>query len=80
MIAIKYVLHGELIEKVNENFTMDVLIIKGKLFKNYPYAWYATDCRFQEANRPSSISFTECKIYFSAKYNPYGRKSEASVL
>ena len=47
-------------------------------FKSYPYALYATDVKFQSANR-SVWKLLEQKHYFSGKHKPYGFKVEASV-
>ncbi|GMF24074.1 unnamed protein product [Phytophthora fragariaefolia] len=49
-----------------------------KTFRNYPYALYATDVKFQPAYRPSG-QFAEQKTYFSGKYKLYGYKLECSV-
>ena len=51
----------------------------GKAFAHYPCAIYATDVRFQMANRPSG-NHQESKLYFSRKHGLYGYKEEASVL
>ncbi|KAG2814004.1 hypothetical protein PC129_g3495 [Phytophthora cactorum] len=49
-----------------------------KAFRNYPYALYATDVKFQPAYRQSG-HFTEKKTYFSGKHKLYGYKLECSV-
>lgn len=36
--------------------------MEGRRFENYPYALYATDVKFQQANRPSG-SFSDAKTY-----------------
>lgn len=51
---------------------------EGHLFKNHPYALYATDVKFQPAYRPTG-RFIEQKVYFSAKHKLYGFKIECSV-
>ena len=51
----------------------------GHVFKNYPSALYATDVRFQMANRPTG-NHQESKVYFSKKHGLYGYKEEASVM
>lgn len=50
------------------------------LFKNYPYARYAADSRFQQANRTSGLNFTDEKVYLSEKHKMYGFKLEVSIL
>ncbi|GMF42198.1 unnamed protein product [Phytophthora fragariaefolia] len=47
-------------------------------FRNYPYALYATDVKFQPAYRPSG-QFAEQNTYFSEKHKLYGYKLECSV-
>ncbi|KAG3089523.1 hypothetical protein PC121_g4300 [Phytophthora cactorum] len=49
-----------------------------KTFRNYLYALYATDVKFQPAYRPSG-HFTEKKTYFRGKHKLYGYKLECSV-
>ncbi|KAG3234651.1 hypothetical protein PI124_g20301 [Phytophthora idaei] len=51
---------------------------KGDTFRNYPYALYATDVKFQPANHPSG-RFTEQKAYFSGKHKLYGYKLDCPV-
>ena len=51
---------------------------EGNIFKHYPCALYATDVRFQMANRPTG-NHQESKVYFSNKHKLYGYKEEASV-
>ncbi|KAF0747311.1 hypothetical protein AaE_007771 [Aphanomyces astaci] len=58
--------------------TMTELRNKACLFRNFPYAKYATDVKFQPSNRPSG-RFGEQKHYFSGKHKLYGLKIEASV-
>ncbi|ETV90412.1 hypothetical protein H310_14799 [Aphanomyces invadans] len=58
--------------------TMAELREKGSLFRNNPYAKYATDVKFQPSNRPTG-RFGEQKHYFSVKHKLYGLKIEASV-
>jgi hypothetical protein len=69
-------------EPLKENFIKPVSMTtqraQGQVFKNYPYALYATDVKFQEAYRPSG-RFIEAKRYFSGKHYLYGLKLEASV-
>ena len=48
-------------------------------FKNYPYALYAHDVKFQVAYRPTG-AFNEQKRYFSGKHKLYGYKVECSVV
>ena len=50
----------------------------GRRFENYPSALYATDVKFQQANRPTG-TFSDAKAYFSAKHGLYGFKFECSV-
>ena len=50
----------------------------GKCFRNYPYALYATDVKFQPCCRPSG-RFNEQRHYFSGKHHLYGLKVECSV-
>ncbi|ETV66649.1 hypothetical protein H257_16953 [Aphanomyces astaci] len=58
--------------------TMEALREHGTTFRNYPYAKYATDVKFQPSHRPSG-RFGEQKHYFSGKHKLYGLKIEASV-
>ncbi|KAF0702705.1 hypothetical protein AaE_015766, partial [Aphanomyces astaci] len=51
---------------------------KDVIFANYPYALYATDVKFQPAERPKG-RFNEQRHYFSGKHKLYGLKVEASV-
>ena len=46
-------------------------IESGTAFAHYPHALYATDVRFQMANRPSG-NHQESKFYFSKKHGLYG--------
>jgi hypothetical protein len=48
------------------------------LFRNYPYAMYATDVKFQPSLCASG-RFEEVKRYFSGKHGLYGYKIEVSV-
>jgi hypothetical protein len=50
----------------------------GRTFRNFPYALYATDVRFQPGNRPSG-RFDEQRRYYSEKHKLYGFKTEVSV-
>lgn len=54
-----------------EKYSMAYLIEKSKCFKKHPYERYTTDCRFQEAKRPSCLKFTEAKEYFSGMHKGY---------
>lgn len=65
-------------ERFIKPVTMTTQRAKGQVFKNYPYALYATDVKFQEAYRPSG-RFIEAKRYYSGKHSLYGLKLEASV-
>ncbi|ETV74307.1 hypothetical protein H257_10914 [Aphanomyces astaci] len=58
--------------------TMEALREHSTTFRNYPYAKYATDVKFQPSHRPSG-RFGEQKHYFSGKHKLYGLKIEASV-
>lgn len=70
---------NQTIVKWENEYTMSVLKQKKKVFKNHPYALYATDVIFFQANRPSG-NHQESKPYFSNKHKQYGYKMEASVL
>ncbi|KAF0725683.1 hypothetical protein Ae201684P_009079 [Aphanomyces euteiches] len=48
------------------------------LFDNFPQALYATDVKFQPANRPH-LSYLDAKHYYSYKHKLYGFKLEGSV-
>ena len=67
-------LYGKFVKTVNMAEQRD----KGQAFRNYPYALYATDVKFQQAYRPSG-RYIEQKAYFSAKHKLYGFKIEFSV-
>ena len=57
---------------------MSQLVQDRTVFNNFKYALYATDVKFQPANRPSG-RFLEQKVYFSGKHKLYGYKIEVSV-
>lgn len=67
-----------LFAKYVKEVTMHEQVEKQKQFRNYPYALYATDVKFQPAYRPSG-RFSEQKRYFSGKHKQYGFKLECSV-
>jgi len=69
----------ELVEKVSEFWSMERCKEEGKLFRNFPYARYATDATFQQTNRPSG-TMHEGKVYCSGKHKLYAYKFEVSVL
>lgn len=58
--------------------SMTKLRESGVLFKNFPYALFATDVKFQPCCRPTGL-FPEQKRYFSGKHKMYGLKLECSV-
>ncbi|ETW06322.1 hypothetical protein H310_02606 [Aphanomyces invadans] len=58
--------------------SMSQLRESNKLFRNFPYAKYATDVKFQPSHRPTG-RFGEQKYYYSGKHKLYGLKLEASV-
>ncbi|ETV76031.1 hypothetical protein H257_09974 [Aphanomyces astaci] len=58
--------------------TMEALREHDTTFRNYPYAKYATDIKFQPSHRPSG-RFGDQKHYFRGKHKLYGLKIEASV-
>ncbi|RQM28749.1 hypothetical protein B5M09_011675 [Aphanomyces astaci] len=58
--------------------TMPKLRNKACLFRNYPYAKYATNEKLQPSNHPTG-PFGEQKHYFSRKHKLYGLMIEASV-
>lgn len=51
----------------------------GERFDKHPYARYATDVIFQQANRPVG-KMREANPFYSANHNLYGYKTEMSVL
>ncbi|KAF0725834.1 hypothetical protein Ae201684P_018407 [Aphanomyces euteiches] len=57
---------------------METLVTTSKRFHRFPEALYATDVKFQPANRPSG-TFADAKRYFSGKHKLYGYKVDASV-
>lgn len=59
---------------------MMYMLEESQLFKHFPYAQYAMDNRFQEANSLSGLTFIEGKEYFSEKHKSYGFKSDISVF
>ena len=67
------------VEGVQEKWNMTRLSEKNRLFRNKPWALYATDVRFQQSNRPSG-NHAESKAWFSGKHKLYGLKTEVSVL
>ncbi|KAG3148482.1 hypothetical protein PI126_g12428 [Phytophthora idaei] len=72
------VIEAILFAKFAKPVTMTQQRENNKTFRNYPYALYATDVKFQPAYRPSG-HFTEKKTYFSGKRKLYGYKLECSV-
>ncbi|ETV93310.1 hypothetical protein H310_12598 [Aphanomyces invadans] len=58
--------------------TITDLLTRRTTFKNFPYAHYATDVKFQPCERPGG-RFNERKAWFSGKHKLYGMKLEASV-
>lgn len=52
---------------------------RNRLFKTYPYWWYATDVTFQNINRPSGV-MEERNAYYSGEHKLYGYNVEVSVL
>ncbi|KAF0731056.1 hypothetical protein Ae201684P_011721 [Aphanomyces euteiches] len=48
------------------------------VFQNFPEALYATDVKFQPANRPN-LSYLDAKRYYSSKHKLDGFKLEGSV-
>jgi hypothetical protein len=65
-------------EKFIKTITMSDARRTDKTFRYYKYALYATDVKFQPANRPTG-RFMEQKHYFSGKHKLYGYKTEYSV-
>ena len=56
------------------------LLGKGVKFKIFECARFASDVRFQMANIPGGIHFSDRKRYHSGKHHLYGFKSLATVL
>ncbi|KAG2790743.1 hypothetical protein PC129_g6992 [Phytophthora cactorum] len=67
--TVEPVLYAQLVKRVKMSEQMEA----GNTFTNYPHALYATDIKFKPAYRRSG-SFTEQKVYFSAKHKLYGFK------
>ncbi|GMF27346.1 unnamed protein product [Phytophthora fragariaefolia] len=57
---------------------MRKLVTSSRTFVHHPYALYATDVTFQQANRPAG-SMAEALPFYSAKHKLYGYKVEVSV-
>ncbi|KAF0706443.1 hypothetical protein AaE_014105 [Aphanomyces astaci] len=77
--AIHPYLKAKFIDGLADKWRMPALDKAGLCFKNYPWALYAVDVTFQQANAPAG-SFVEKKRFFSKKHGLYGMKVEASVL
>lgn len=67
------------IGRLNEHYSMRRMLEKGRGFKTYKLARYATDVTFHQTNRPAG-NHEESKKYFSGKHKLYGYKTEVSVL
>ncbi|KAH9142613.1 hypothetical protein AeRB84_013334 [Aphanomyces euteiches] len=67
-----------LFEQFVRPIAMETLVTTSKRFHRFPEALYATDVKFQPANRPSG-TFADAKRYFSGKHKLYGYKVDASV-
>ena len=62
-----------------DKYDIETLMDSSSQFQYYPFARYATDVTFQNANRPTGNMF-EARPYYSAKHKLHGYKSESSVL
>ncbi|ETV90243.1 hypothetical protein H310_14922 [Aphanomyces invadans] len=72
--AVEPVLTGHYIKHVSMGSQAE----KGRMFRNYPYALYCTDVKFQPSFRPTG-RFDEAKHNYSGKHKLYGLKIEVSV-
>ncbi|RLN97163.1 hypothetical protein BBJ28_00019456 [Nothophytophthora sp. Chile5] len=72
-------LYETYVECADDSWPMGKLVRSGNTFRNFPYARYATDVTFQQANKPGS-NMNEIMRYYSGKHHLYGYKVEVSVL
>ncbi|ETI35397.1 hypothetical protein F443_18260 [Phytophthora nicotianae P1569] len=72
-------LYEAFVESINDKWTLGKIVRSGHAFQNFPYARYATDVAFQQANKPAG-NMNEIKPYYSGKHHLYGYKVEVSVL
>ncbi len=79
MQALATHIYNKYVVNISKLHTMEKLEHNNQQFDNFPYAYYATDVRFQQCNRPSG-NMAEGKAYFSGKHHMYGLKQEVSVL
>lgn len=68
------VLYKTLMNKYDVTFSMTYTVDKNRHFQQFPYAWYATDTRFQEPNFSAGTTLTEAKLHFIEKHKMYGKK------
>ena len=77
-IIIDNIYHNH-VDRLGMKYFISQLESDRTLFKNYPYALYATDETFLTANRPTG-THQESKKYFSNKHKMYGYKTDVSVV
>lgn len=67
------------VQKYESSFAMSLLFREGTQFKNNKFALYAIDVTLHSTNRTSG-NHDESNGYFIHKHNPYGYKTEFSIL
>ncbi|ETM35522.1 hypothetical protein L914_17597, partial [Phytophthora nicotianae] len=77
MDAVSPFLYGAFVESINDKWTLGKIVRSGHAFQNFPYARYATDVAFQQANKPAG-NMNEINPYYSGKHHLYGYKVEVS--
>ena len=65
--------------KNDDTFPMMALMERGRTFRHFAFARYATDVIFQQSNRPVG-TMREGKHYYSGKHKLYGLKTEVPVF
>lgn len=71
--------YNEVVDSYKSEYITFQMHPDGTKFHHFKYAWYPTDVKFQQANRPS-VNHEMSFPHFSNKHHLYGIKVEVSVL